>query len=204
MNRIIFIALVFILFSCGKKIKGKNESSYNNDCTKTNIKTSDTLRDPYSFYYLADIKPKQFVELVLSDSIFPSDNYSTFRIMDSLDAVSFEDRKYYFNVFLHIMKKADGSLAEAIGDPARAYTMNHTKEFFNFANSLKPEEFESFANYVGSEFAVEVSAENLKKRTENYYKILKTNCKECTLKEKRNLEKYFRKVKQAIENDKCY
>jgi len=202
MNRIIIIALVFILFSCGKNNKGKNESSDNIDRIKTNIKSADTLRAHNSFYDLADINPKKFAELVLSDKIFPSDNYSTFRIMDSLEAVSFEDRKYYFKVFLHIMKKADGALAEAVGDPARFYTMNHTKEFFNLASSLKPEEFESFANYVGSEFTVEVTDENIKTRTENYYKLLKKNCKECSPEEKKNLANYFNLVKQAIENNK--
>jgi hypothetical protein len=190
------IVLGLFLFSCGHK---RNESIVKSEKLVRNdsIVKSDTLRDPYSEYFLADLSPKQFAELILKDSIYPSDNFSTFRVMDSLEAKSYEDRKYYFRVFLKIIGKADGALAEAVGDPAMMYVENHTIEFLDFASAINKKDFESWANYVGVEIYLS-SRENPLNDEDSYYKILRDNCKNCSNKQLQILEDFHKIVKQSI------
>ena len=202
MKKIMLPFIASLFFACKVKNHEHNPQKINIKSINAVIETSDTLRNPYSYYYLADINPKQFAKLILSDSIIPSDNYSTFRIIDSIEAVSFEDRKCFFSAFQHIMKKADGALAEVIGDPARFYTLNHTKEFLNFTNDFSSKDIELFANYVAYEFTVEVVEEDIKTRTQNYFNQFKSNCKDCSPQEKEKLGKFCEIVNQSIENNK--
>lgn len=117
------------LVSCGNNDRTRVLEQTQADLIKNTDQITDTLRDPNHYYFCSDVDPKLFAKWILSDSISPSDNFSTFRVMDSLESRRVEDRKFYFYVFLNILKKADGALAEAIGSPAYRYTENHTKEF---------------------------------------------------------------------------
>jgi hypothetical protein len=131
-----------LLISCTGRPKETKNSVSDNVVRKDTIAVNDTLREPNHYRYLVDISPREFAELIMKDSVMPSNNFSTFRVMDSLNAKSLEDRKFYFKVFLNIMKKSDGALAESVGLPAYDYVEKHTKEFFELAQTTTKEQFE--------------------------------------------------------------
>lgn len=117
---------------------------------------ADTLRDKNHYYYLATFELKTVGKWILQDSIAPSVNYITFRCMDSLTSKQRKVRDYYFPVFIKIIGKADGALAEVIGARALLYAKSYPKELADrYACCVKTErcckELEVFASYVGNE-----------------------------------------------------
>ncbi len=86
MQKILIFGLILLGFSCKGKQKD-SQISIINDIADT-IALNDTLKDPYSYHYLANLTPREFAELIMKDSIRPSDNFNTFRVMDSLKAKS--------------------------------------------------------------------------------------------------------------------
>jgi hypothetical protein len=98
------------------------------------------------------------------------------------------------------MEKSDGALAEAIGLPALTYVENHTKEFIELSSSLNEDQFETWANHIGVEIFLS-SEENPLKEAEDYYSKLKTNCKDCSSKQKERLEKTYMIIRKAIINN---
>ena len=194
-----FTVLLFsiALVSCGYKDRYQVSKQTKTDLTESIDKISDTLRDPDHYYFCSDVDPKLFAKWILIDSVIPSDNFSTFRVMDSLESKRLEDRKFYFNVFLNIKKKADGALGEAIGSPAFSYTKNHTKEFLEFSSELTKEEFESWAYDVGVEIFLSSNGDPTKD-AQDYFKKLKSNCLNCTVEEKELLERFNTAMKQGI------
>lgn len=194
MNRLLIIAIISILFACKNNDTNKISSEANLE-NKTEIQ--DSLRNPNHYYYFADINPKLFAKWILNDSINPSDNFSTFRVMDSLEAKSIEDREFYFKVFMKIKEKSDGALAEAIGLPALKYVENHTEEFLNISSKYPTEIFESWAYTVGLEIMLS-SNENGIDDADVFLKKLKENCKNCSEENQSKLDKFYTTMIDAI------
>lgn len=188
-----FCTLILLISCTGRQKETKNSVS-DNVVRKDTIAVNDTLREPNHYHYLADISPREFAELIMKDSVRPSDNFSTFRVMDSLNAKSLVDRKFYFKVFMNIMKKSDGALAEAVGSPAYDYVEKHTKEFFELAQTATNEQFELWANNVGVEIFLS-STNNPTKDAEEYYMKLRENC---SLEQKKEVEKFCKIIRETI------
>ena len=115
------------------------------------LKAIDTLRDPNSYSYLTNLPLRQVADLILNDSIRPSDNKVTFDCMDSISSSNIETRNFYFPVFLKIVDKADGALAEAVGGYIKTYVEKYPKELIEKANQLSEEQFQSLASFTGDE-----------------------------------------------------
>ena len=161
-------------------------------------KQNDTLRNSNHKYYFADKSPREFGELIMKDSVSPSDNYSTFRVIDSLKAKSVEDRKFYFKVFLKIMEKSDGALAEAIGSPAYDYVEKYSFDFFELSKTITNAQFELWANNVGVE--IFLSSKNPNKEAKDFFNKLK---KKCSKEQIVDVDRFYKMVNRAIvDNDK--
>lgn len=188
--RVFFLFSVIASFSCNSKRENNNLSDI------SSLATSDSLRNSMHFYYFADINSKTFGNWILADSISPSDNFSTFRLMDSLNAKAVESRMFYFSVFNKILEKADGALAEAVGLYALKYVENHTTEFLSFSKSISNEIFEKWARNVGVE--IYLSSENPTEEAQYFIKRIERNCINCSLESKEKLETFKIIVNQAI------
>jgi len=112
---------------------------------------TDTLRQPDHFFYLTDLPLRQVAQLILSDSVRPIDNTVTFQCMDSILSNNEATRNFYFPVFLRILEKADGALAEVVGQYAMTYIEEFPKEFAIKHSSLVEEQLESLASGIGFE-----------------------------------------------------
>jgi hypothetical protein len=176
-------------------------ASVSNPKTYQQIAITDSLRDPNSYYYLTDFDLKLIGKWILSDSLFPSDNFVTFRLMDSLDSDTYSERQFYLKVFLHIMEKADGALAEAVGSPALAYVERHTKEFFELNPPLSKDQFERWANYVGVEIYLSVN-NNEKEAGQKYITGITDSCKGCSAKALKKVEEFGDIITESIVNIK--
>ena len=194
MNRLIILSIIPIFFACKKN---NSNQSYKESNLEFKAEIQDTLRNPNHYYYFADINPKLFAKWILNDSINPSDNYSTFRVMDSLEAKTFDDREFFFKVFLKIKEKSDGALAEAIGLPALKYVENHTEEFLNISSKYSNEVFDSWAYTVGLEIMLS-SNENAIDDANEFLRKLKDNCKNCSSENQSKLDKFYATMIDAI------
>jgi hypothetical protein len=117
---------------------------------------ADTLRSKNHYYFLADIKLRTIGQLILSDSIAPSDNHITFSCMDSIAAKNKNTRDYFFPVFKKIINGSDGALAEVVGIYVLNYTKKYPKEFADRYKCCPTsgqccEELKRLASYAGEE-----------------------------------------------------
>ena len=71
--------------------------------------------------------------------------------MDSINSSNVDSRNFYFPVFLKIVDKADGALAESVGEPLQIYVEKFPNEFIERANNLSDEQLQSLASYIGFE-----------------------------------------------------
>jgi hypothetical protein len=110
---------------------------------------TDTLRIEHHYYYLADIDSRTIAEQFMNDELQPSDNFITFRILDSLTSTNTSTRKFYLQVFNKIIKQADGALAEIMGTPVIEFLKKYPTEF---ARTIKSNElFELYSNFAAYE-----------------------------------------------------
>ncbi len=85
----------------------------------------------------------------MNDELQPSDNFITFRILDSLTSPNKNARKYYLPVFNKILKQSDGALSEAMGTPIIEFLKKYPTEF---ARTIKSNElFEQYSNFAAYE-----------------------------------------------------
>ena len=110
---------------------------------------TDTLRIEHHYYYLADIDSRTIAERFMNDELLPSDNFVTFRILDSLTSPNTETREFFLPVFNKILRQADGALAEVMGTPIIEYLKMYPNEFISTTKS--EELFELYSNYAAYE-----------------------------------------------------
>jgi hypothetical protein len=170
MKRIIYVQII-ILFSFSMAAHAKEIiASQIPFVIQTEI---DSLRNPNHYYYLADLPIKKTGELILTDSIQPSDNYITFSLMDTISGCKKNDLNFYLQVFEKILYYADAALAEAVG----LYTWNFIKkrpdEFINHIDTLNNEQIMKWADYTFYEMYFAYSQEELKIKCQELVNKLK-------------------------------
>ena len=166
---------------------GKNQQS----------ESGDTLNNPLHPSWLADKSPKEIGQMILDNKIQPTDNDVTFRVMDSLLSKNADDRKFYFKVFIKILEKADGALAEMAGTPAMKYVENYTSEFLDLSASISMENFNSWASFVGWEILLS-SNDDPVKDGELFIEKLLSNCPELKEKDNQRLKSFNDIVMKSI------
>jgi hypothetical protein len=209
MKQFIFTILIILLSGCngGKNDKSPNISSVKETARKekpvinNRVERPDSLKDPYSRYYLSDKNLKEIGDLILKDSVIPTDNYLTFRIMDSLSARTYQDRKFYFKVYAKILNKADGALAEAMGIPGLKYVESHTREFIGLSIDLTNKQIESWANFIAWEIIFDSRKDPIEDGNMFIEKLI-SNCGELDLKLKRELDNFNKLIMNAIKENK--
>lgn len=155
MKNTVLILIIFISVSCSNRRIDNGESIKNDDSTQ-----EDTLRNKNHYYYLSDLPIRKVGDLIVSDSIAPSDNFVTFKLMDSLNSDNKEARDFYFHVFEKIVKKSDGALSEVVGAYAQQYIENYPAEFFQKYNCCDSssqccDELINIANHVTYEIGMQ-------------------------------------------------
>jgi len=98
---------------------------------------NDSLRNPYSQYYLTDLDLRKVGQLIVSDSIQPLDNNITFSILDSVTTGDTETRNYFIPAFKAILIKSDGALSEVLGIYCIASINNNRNELLQWLSSGK-------------------------------------------------------------------
>jgi hypothetical protein len=190
MRQILHSILLLGLFSCTKtNQQTENKLDIVADSADYYSASLDTLRSRGHYYYLADIKLRTIGQLILSDSIAPSDNYITFSCMDSITSRNKQTRDYFFPVFIKIVEKSDGALAEVVGSYILNYTKSYPKELadrFECCSTSKQccDELRNLSFYVGQEIMLSDEWQKeyddlLRQMTKNYRdwrkdKILRT------------------------------
>jgi hypothetical protein len=191
---ILFLALSFT--ACIGP-KGDNKSSQKvtensieeTSSTEPNSNPVDTLNDPHHRSYLADKTTKEIGQMFLDNKLLPNDNSPTLRTMDSLLSKNQESRKFYFMVFVKIMDKADGALAESVGLPAMQYVEEYTDEFLDLSSNLTNEQFSSWATFVAWEILLS-SGDNPVKDGELFIEKINSKCSALDSSRKQRLENF--------------
>jgi hypothetical protein len=203
MRQLTLAILLILISGCGQENKeSRHQKIVENKITTIQTTESiDSLRDPCSSYYLADKNSKEIGQMILDDSVRPTDNDVTFRIMDSLLAKKIEDRKFYFKVYAKILDNADGALAEVVGIPGMKYVENHTQEFIELSTNLTNKQLDSWANFIGWEILFDSHQDPLK-GGENFIKKLVSNCVDLDSLGKKHLNDFNKMIIHAIEESK--
>jgi hypothetical protein len=190
------------MFSC-KTPSTKNDELKMDDTTQAtqnneNLPSQpDTLRDPSHYYYLTDFPLIKVGQLILADSVQPLDNKIIFDCMDSLSSMDTKTRDFYFPVFLKILEKSDGALAEAVGQYAMNYIEKYPKEFAIKSRSITDDQFTSFASSTGYELYF--SFETVQKATSWTNSIIK-NCANCDKAELKRLKEFNMLALEAMKD----
>jgi len=207
MKKQLILILLLTIVACNnqkKETKAKLETNQQTENENVSIDQSlvpqDTLNDPNHFFYLANKNLKEVAQMMLDNKIQPSDNHITFCIMDSLLSRKLEDREFYFDVFLNILKKADGALAEAVGLPAMNYVEKYTTEFIELSSNISDDLFESWASYIGFEILLS-SQDDPIKEGEAFIEKLNSNCSNLTDKEKERLESFNKIIIESTQDN---
>jgi hypothetical protein len=208
MRALTFVILLVLVIRCNGRIKESNPDTNDKKITQKKeyaitptIESNDSLRDPYSPYYLSDKSLKEIGQMILDDSVRPTDNDVTFRIMDSLLAKTSEDRKFYFKVYVKILDLADGALAEAVGVPGMKYVENFTKEFVDLSTRLTTKQLDSWANFIAWEILFD-SQDDPAKGGQKFIEKLVENCSDLDSIAQRNLGKFNCRISQTIQEEK--
>jgi hypothetical protein len=204
MKKFIIPILLLTLLACNSpgKVKIQNASevstiSEERDNKKQISGPNDTLNDPDNPYYMTNKDPKEFGRMILEEKVQPSDNIATFNIMDSLLSENVDDRQFYIKVFLKILDKADGALAEAIGLPAMNYVEKYPVEFAQLATNISDDQLDSWGSYIGYEIYLS-SQDDPISDGEVYVGKLRSNCQILDAKEKARLEKFNEIIIKSI------
>lgn len=124
-------------------------------CIRAQTTEKDSLRNPYSPYYLTDFKLREVAQLIVQDSIHPTDNNVTLSIMDSIVSGNLESRNYFSNAFDVIIIKSDGALSEVIGQYCINSIYNNPNELINWLYIGKLESTpESIVGYITYELVL--------------------------------------------------
>ncbi len=140
----------------------------------------DSLRIPTHFYYLADLKVDQIVKLIMTDSVRPSDNYITFRLLDSINSPNKATRADYLPVFLKIIDQADGALAEAMGDNCLAFAQKYAYELFNFNPPPTNDQLEMWAELAATELYFNLETGTARPALSSFLRKFHSASKKCT------------------------
>lgn len=154
---IIFTIVLLILSSCGQT-ENKSDISEKKEIVSPKAEkkiTEDSLRNPYSEYYLNDLNLRKVAQLIIQDSVQPIDNKVTFSILDSVTRGNFETRNYFSKAFDIIIIKSDGALSEVIGSYCIKSIYNNPNELLGWLSSGKFESStESIASYIAYELVM--------------------------------------------------
>ena len=168
MKRLLFI-LIIILFSVTGQAKETLECKSSFNCqTET-----DSLRNPNNFYYLSDLSLIKVGELILTDSIQPSDNFITFALLDTISGCNANELGFYLKVFEKIINVADGALAEAVGSYTYKFIEKRPVEFIKHLDKLNKGQVEEWADYTFYEIYFTYSEDELEKKCQELIDNLK-------------------------------
>jgi len=136
---------------------------------------ADTLRIERHYYYLADLDLRTIAERITNDELLPSDNFITFRVLDSLTSPNPETREFFLPVFNKILRQADGALAEVMGTPIIEYLKMYPNEFISTTKSDVL--FELYSNFAAYELYF---SGNYKSDIAELERTALANCQDCT------------------------
>jgi hypothetical protein len=169
----IFSIILLFLTSCGQK-ENKSEVLVKKEIQSSKKEkkiTEDLLRN--SDYYLSDLDLRTIAQLIVQDSVQPTDNKVTFSILDSATIGTTETRTYYSKAFDKIIFKSDGALSEVIGSYCIKSIMNNPNELLEWISSGKFEcPSETIANYIAYDL---VMSEQPKKEKAELFKKIKSD-----------------------------
>jgi hypothetical protein len=154
----------------------------------------DSLRNPVSEYFLTDMPLRSVAALMMSDSLMPSDNVVTMRIIDSATGENANSRAYYFKALNKIAFKSDGALAEILGDYLIDYVGKYTPEFAAHLKTMNADDKSTWTYYMSRELAFRLDNENL---VQTWTTALAGNCKDCSAQDYQGLRQFLDNLSKA-------
>ena len=155
---------------------------------------TDSLRNPDHYYYMADLSLRKAGELILNDSIHPSDNFITFSLMDTISDCKERDLNFFLKVFEKILNDVDGALAEAVGSDTRNFIEKRPVEFINHIDKLNDKQIKKWADHTFSEMYFAYSEDVLKIKCQELVKKLKK------IKTTKSVDCFEKEMKNKIQN----
>jgi hypothetical protein len=192
------------LIACNSNEKALNEKNAHEQST-TIVDTidlpgyiqdyDDSLRNPVSEYFLTDLPLRSVAALIMADSLMPSDNIVTMRIIDSATGENAGSRAYYFKALNKIAFKSDGALSEILGDYLIDFVGKYTEEFATQLKTMNADEKSTWVYFMSRELAFRLENEHL---VSTWTKALSLNCKTCNTEEKQVLDTFLQSLQVSV------
>ena len=144
-----------------------------------------------------------FGEKILSGKVRPSDDDTTFAVLDSLLSKNRKNKDFYFKVANKIQQHADGSLGEFFSGIASKYYFDFNSEFISNSEIMTSEDIKNWLNQAAFDIIeTEQATKKLPKIKERLDNLI-INCK-CDDNKKALINKFnidlYKKIKLGLEN----
>jgi hypothetical protein len=136
--------------------------------------------------------PKLAKDIYLNNDWNLNNDVKTLALLDSLTAKNKQSRPFYFKVVTKTYLKSDGYFSEELGLVGKEYVENNTKEFISYFDDqgcFTENDLLTWAKIIILELSISVEGEYDKPIIDNYFNKLKSNCINCSLTQKQNINK---------------
>lgn len=143
--------------------------------------------------------PKLAMNIYLDNDWNLSNDNEALALLDSLTAKNENSRPFYFKVVTKTYNKSDGYFSEELALAGKEYIENNTKEFISYFDNkscFTDNDLITWAKIVILEFSISGEGEYDKPIIDDYIKILESNCRDCTVTQKENIDKFGLNLKK--------
>jgi hypothetical protein len=197
--------LTFGLLACNNYIVKKslgNETSKNISVKIDNFLIEKHVNSTNNYdcdfdRFLNDPKiPKLAKDLIYETAKNPTDN-EPLTYFEKFKSKDKQEREFYFKAVTNSFKIADGAYSEGLGYTGKEFIENNPKEFSSFfenKNCFTDNDFETWADILILEFAIDNEGAYYKPFIDLFIEKLKSNCKDCSKTEIETIHKFGLKL----------
>ena len=170
MKTLLPLLLVIMLSSCKSHQKNDNDRS-------KHIVVKDDIQKTAVW---------QYADSILSGKVQASDDERTFALFDSLQSKNKATRQLTFEVYKAISLKADGALAEGMGNYIKSYFQYLPGEFLSAYHTLPGNQKQKLLEDFAYEFYA--SGNSSQQDINGYFKSIEDACNDCSFENKNALK----------------
>lgn len=200
----ILTLLMFLFFASGQTDNRRTINTIDADNLVFTNQTKDTIDLNQKIggrtlkQYFSDEKIPDLFKTVFRGERKLNDDDETLSLIDSLFSKDKDRHPFYFLLVTKTMYWSDGAFSEPLGQSAKEYVENESRQFLNYFKTekvLTEEDFNNWADYVAGEIGIS-SENNELQEIENVRKRIVKNCTDCSTEDQKQISKFIDRMKK--------